>query len=462
MVMQRAVVVPSSLQRSEARLKNNLPLQCTTLIGREHELGVASALLKRPDVRLLTVAPFVLLELSKNVLPDADVEALSRYAAVQLFLQRTQAIKPDFEITGANARAIAEICVQLAGLPLSIELAAARIRLLSPDKLLARLKRRLDVLTGGARDMPERQQALRNTIKWSYDLLNAGEQQLFRRLAVFAGGCALEVAEAIVPAAGHLEISVLDGLTTLLNSNLLRQREVAGGEPRLIMLETIREYALDCLEMSGETEVTRRAHADYYVALLDESNQELRQDRDASWLSRLEQEHDNLRAALSWLIEREEAEKALRLGSSLRWFWERHGFVSEGRQWLERALGRSSRASASVRGKALTIAGELAYMQGAYDRTEALCKESMALFQTSGDRYGRAANLTLLGCMERSRGHYEAAYVLQEESLAVYGELEDPEGITNSLILLGSILTYQGKYARASMLVEDVERAMLD
>jgi predicted ATPase/DNA-binding CsgD family transcriptional regulator len=405
--------------------------------------------------RELAVAPLVLPDLAKRASPHADLEVLSRSAAVQLFLQRAQAIKPDFTITEANARTIAEICVHLDGLPLSIELAAARIRLLSPRELLTRLSHRLDMLTGGARDLPERQRTLRNTIKWSYDLLSTEEQQLFRRLAVFAGGCTLAAAEAVVPAAGPLELSVLDGLTSLLDNHLLQRKDVVGGESRLMMLETIREYALRCLETSGEAEATRHAHADYYVALLDESNHELGQRNDPTWLSLLEREHNNLRAALGCLTEREEAENALRLACALRPFWEAHGYISEGRQWLERALSASSRAPAAIRAKALHCAGELAYMQGAYRRTEALCRESIALFQDLGDRRSIAINLTTLAGVERSRGCYAEASSLREASLAMYRELEDPEGMTCSVILLASVLTYQGKYARASMMVEE-------
>lgn len=402
----------------------------------------------------LPVSPLMLPDLSKKTPQSGDVELLSRSPAVQLFLQRAQVLQPAFTLTSANARAIAEICVYLDGLPLSIELAAARIRLLSPDKLLIHLRHRLDLLTGGARDLPERQQTLRNTLKWSYDLLTEREQQLFSRLAVFAGGCTLEAAEAIVHDTNHQEISVLDGLTSLLDNHLLQRKEEAE-ETRLIMLETIREYALDCLEMRGEMEITRRAHAEYYATWLGELNQEPGQRRDTLWLSQLEQEQDNLRETLSWLIERKEAEKALDLCSALRRFWETHGTVSEGRRWLESALSSGSEAPAAVRAKALNSAAELAYIQGAYGQTEVYCRESIALFQELGDRQGIALSLTTLGFMERSRGCYTAAAALREESLAVYRELENPQGITLSLLLLGSVLTFQGNYTRASTLVEE-------
>lgn len=398
------------------------------------------------------LAPLVLPDLKSGRSPHIDIESLSRNAAVALFLQHAQAIKPTFYLTRANACTIAEICVHLDGLPLAIELAAARIRLLSPDKLLVRLKHPLDVLTGGARDLPERQQTLRNTIKWSYDLLTTGEQQLFRRLAIFNGGCTLEAAEAVVPAVGHLGTNVLDGLTSLMDNHLLQQSEGVEGEPRMVMLETIREFALECLAMHGEVEAARRAHADYYLALADEAS---RQTRCIVWLDHLEHEHDNLRAALTWLTEQEKAEMALHLSNALLWFWELRGYLSEGRQWLERALAASGRASAATRAKALNRAGALAYFQGDYGRTETYCRESMALFRELGDTSGFASTLTTFAMMERSRGRYAEAHALLEAGLVVYRELKDAEGIMLSQILLASVLTYQGHYTRAQALIEE-------
>src|SRR5712691_8358087 len=296
-------------------------------------------------------------------LPDLKhlpgIEDLPQYAAVALFMQRALSIKSDFAITQANARAIAEICTRLDGLPLAIELAAARIKLLPPQPLLARLEHRLQVLTSGARDLPERQQTLRNTIKWSYDLLSTEEQWLFRQLSVFVGGCTLDAVEAICAAEGNVVTSILDRVGSLIDNNLLSLQEQATGEPRLVMLETIREYGLECLatsESGAEMKAARRAHADYYLALAEEAEQEIGSSQQAVWLERLEWEHENLRAALRWLMESDEAddspEKALRLSEALWWFWSVRGHLREGRQWLEKALTRSDGVAPSPAAKA--------------------------------------------------------------------------------------------------------------
>jgi predicted ATPase/class 3 adenylate cyclase len=233
-------------------------------------------------------------------LPES--EALAQYAAIALFLQHAQAVKPDFQMTPANARAIAEICARLDGLPLAIELAAARVKLLSPQALLARLAHRLEVLTCGAQDVPARHQTLRNTLAWSYNLLGAEEKRLFRRLSVFAGGCTLEAVEAVYTTLGDLASPLLDGVASLIDKSLLQKVEQEGEELRLLMLETIREYGLECIAASREMEATRLAYADYYLALAEEAGAKLEGPQQAMWLERLESEHENLRAARQWLL----------------------------------------------------------------------------------------------------------------------------------------------------------------
>src|SRR5438132_418673 len=233
-------------------------------------------------------------------LPDPkrlpDLAMLSHNAAVALFLQRAQAVKPDFQLTNANARAIAEICVRLDGLPLAIELAAARMKLLPPQALLARLDQRLAVLTAASRDVPARQQTLRNTIAWSYNLLDAPDQRLFRRLSVFVGGCTLQAIEAVcaMPNVGDEAAQALDGVASLVDKSLLQQTEQEGEEPRLVMLETIREYGLERLTVNGEIEATRQAHAVFYLKLAEEAELELRGAQSGLWLERLEREDDKL------------------------------------------------------------------------------------------------------------------------------------------------------------------------
>src|SRR6266571_4595639 len=398
-------------------------------------------------------------------LPDpkhlSDSESISEYPSVALFMQRALSIKPDFAITNGNARIIAEICVRLDGLPLAIELAAARIKLLSPQKLLERLGHRLQVLTGGARDAPERHQTLRNTIKWSYDLLSAEEQRLFRRLAVFVGGYTLEAAEAVCGYSQGMSLqdgamSVLDGLGLLIDKHLVQQIEQANGEPRLVMLETIREYALECLATSDE-EATRRAHATYYLALAEEAAQKLISAQQRLGLEQLVQEYDNLRGALSWSVERE-PEMALRLCVALGLFWEMLGRLSEGRQWLEKALAASSGNASTanrIRGKALNSAGGLALGQGDLARGAAFYAESLALFRELDDRHGIALAIKGQAMAARKAGDYAGSRTLFEQSLALLRELGDKWDTADILYHLALTAFLLGDPTTARPLMEE-------
>ena len=393
-----------------------------------------------------------------------DVESLLQYPAVILFLERAQASMPDFELTTANVRAIAEICARLDGLPLAIELAAARIKVLPPQMLLARLEYRLPMLTSAARDVPMRQQTLRNAIAWSYHLLDGQEQQLFRRLAVFVAGCALAGAEALCAALrnGSAALSVLDGVASLIDKSLLQQTERGAGEPHLVMLETIREYGLECLEALEEMEVTRRAHAAYYLRLSEETEQEFGGPQQAAGLERLEREHDNLRAAQRWSLEQaghaegvRREEIALRLGAALQRFWIIRGHVSEGRAFLARALLRSAGVAASIRAKALIAAARLALAQGDYHDGEGLAQESLALCRELGDTAGIAFSLYLLGIVAWRKGNAPVARERSEESLALFRAAGDRERIAYALFQLAYMDSTQGEYARGRTLLEE-------
>jgi len=284
-------------------------------------------------------------------LPDLaylpDVGRLTQYAAVALFVACTQAVLPTFQVTSATALTVATICVQLDGLPLAIELAATRIKLFSPEELLARLSGQLTLLTGGAHDLPARQQTIRATIDWSYLLLDAGEQRLFARLAVFTGGWTLEAAEAVCQGENDLSLGVVDGMATLVNQSLVQRQESSARESRLTMLETIREYALERLDASGEAERLRRQHATYFLALA-EAAPEWHGPQRMPWLELLEAEHDNLRAALQWAIEQPAGDIAMRLAGALGWFWYRHSDRSEGRTWLRHVLAHDGAEKRSV------------------------------------------------------------------------------------------------------------------
>jgi predicted ATPase len=384
-------------------------------------------------------------------LPDPDewppVEHLMQVEAVQLFAERARAVKADFAITGENGPAVAEICGRLDGLPLAIELAAARVRLLPPQKMLAQLGDRFRLLTGGARDLPARHQTLRGAIDWSYDLLDADEKTLFRRLAVFCCSCTLDAAEAVCNTSGDLD--VLNGLASLVDQSLLQPSDVHG-EPRFGMLETIREYALERLADSGEAKVIQRQHANFFVALAEEAEPKLNGAEQMTWLNRLEAEHDNLRAALGWALEREgaDAELGLRLAAALGPFWFMRGHWTEARRWLERALEKSGDASAPVRAKGLWMTG---LWQEDSERAKPLLQKSLALYRQLEDKQGVARALSGLGHVADD---LEQATALHEQSLALFRELGDKWDISGVLSSLGGDAWKQGDYGRATTLFE--------
>src|SRR6266487_3507763 len=322
-----------------------------------------------------------------------DLATLAQYASVVLFLARAQAVNSTFALTSANAAAVAGMCARLDGLPLAIELAAARVKYYQPQVLLARLEQGLALLSGGARDLPARQRTLSGAIAWSYDLLSPQEQALFRRLAVFVDGCTVEAAAEVSAAVGDLTGDVLETLLALVDKSLLRQveqEEGEAGEPRFWMLQVLREFGLECLASAGELDTTHAAHALYYLRRAEEAEPHLRGSESGRWFAQLEQEHENQRAALSWLLERsgmrageEEgtvwAELALRLCGALYWFWNIRGHYREGRGFLERALAVREGVAVSLQVKVLYAATELAICQDDFERAEALCRESLAL-----------------------------------------------------------------------------------
>lgn len=373
-----------------------------------------------------------------------ELGGLSRYGAVQLFVQRAKAIKPSFQLTAQNAGAVAEICTRLDGLPLAIELAAARIRLLPPPALLERLSDRLTVLTGGAKDLPSRQQTLRNTIDWSYTLLTPEEQALFARLSVFAGGCSFEAAEAVCNPGGALDL--LEGMTSLVDKSLLHQQ--AEEEPRLSLLETIREYAAEKLDERGEGERIRAAHARYFLQLAQEANPALTGPRQSAWLFRLEEELDNMRAALRWFLDRGEHEEALQMAGLIR-FWFAHGHRSEVQRWLEEGLTGGEGLAPGVRANALYALGTLATLRGDYARATPLLEEALELYRALGDRRGSAQALNTLANGATDQGEYTRASALFDESLSHWQALGDDAGRAMVLRNLGIVEARQGNLERA-------------
>ncbi len=419
-------------------------------------------------------------------LPPAD--QLARYAAVELFAQRAAAVRPDFVITAENASAIAGICARLDGLPLAIELAAARVKLLTPMAILVRLSNRLSLLTGGPRDQPNRQQTLRGAIDWSYDLLNDAERVFFARVSIFVGGCSAEAAGVVCDfrlkiadlaladdqptAAPNLDLDMLDAISSLTDNSLLRANSPSsiseqgisnspspisgqgwggGGEPRFIMLETIREYAQELLVERGEAAMVGQRHAEYALALAERAEGGVQGARQVEWLARLEQEHDNLRAALAWLLEHDEAEAAQRMSAALAQFWYMHGYISEGRRWLEKALASSATTSPELRVKLLNRLGSLAFDQGNYAEATRFHHESLALARELGNVRMMATALNNLGLIAQDQGDYLRSQGFFEEGLVLFRELDYLYGIANCLTNLGLTACYLHDDARAKL-----------
>jgi predicted ATPase len=382
-------------------------------------------------------------------LPDParlrDLESLARSPAVALFLDRARAVRPTFELSRENAREVVEVCVRVDALPLALELAAARVRLLGARALRDRLEQRLPLLTGGAREAPARQRTLRATLDWSYDLLEPGEQILFARLACFVGGCTLAAAEAVCDA-------ILDELGSLVDKSLVRERDGPQGEPRFVMLAVVREYALERLRACGEAASLRRRHAQHYLALAERAEPEILGADQAVWLELVEADHDNFRAALGWALESGEIKLALRMIGSLRRAWAARGYLTETREWLEAALGQANGTSAAVRAKALYGLGRVTLAQGDYDEAAPRLEAAAALSREVGDVEGLVFALADAGWLAAAKGDEERATCLAEEALVEARRADNKMAIAAALHSLGCATLDQGDYACAQTL----------
>jgi predicted ATPase/DNA-binding SARP family transcriptional activator/Tfp pilus assembly protein PilF len=391
-----------------------------------------------------------------------SLQLVEQVEAVQLFVERAQAAQSDFTLTVENAVAVAKICYQLDGLPLAIELAAARIKLLPPPLLLARLDSRLKLLTGGAQDLPTRQQTLRNTIDWSYSLLNEAEQTLFARLAVFVGGFTLDTAEAIcnldnshTGATGPV-LDVLEGVMSLLNNSLLTQQDTSGSQPRFRMLETIREYALERLAERGETEILRQRHAHYFRAWLENFGLQFFPNT-GLWLNLVEEEYDNLRAVLTWsVLDGERAELGASMVGVLYWFWYQHGYLSEGRNWCEWLIPLIPETSRTAgRASLLMGSGSLAMWRGDLEQSVTWLDESAAIWRELQNDRALAFVLIGRGIVALSQGHVAAAQQFLTESLALGRRLNHRWLIADSLLNLAGIAVAQRDYLTARATLEE-------
>jgi predicted ATPase/DNA-binding CsgD family transcriptional regulator len=394
--------------------------------------------------------------------PGVTPQELQRSEAASLFESRARATRPDFSVTAENAADVAEICRRLDGLPLAIELAAARINVLSPRAIADRLGRRLQLLTGGPHDLPERQRTLHGAIGWSYSLLTPEEQRLFRHLSIFRGGCTLE--SAVAMSGDVSEGEVLDIIASLINKSLVRKEESVGGEARYGMLETIQEYGLGELERQGEREELRMCHARHFLALAETAAGEMRGRDQSTWVSRVGAEHDNLRAALEWAAEGSDEESAnigLRIANALAFFWRVRSHLTEGRERMVAALHAAARVGSSTltgsaeRASVLGEAGWLAFLQGDFAAAREMCPRSLDLHRERDDEAGVTLLLVRLGAIHGHMGQFDTAQDLLEEGLALARERGDRYTVSTALNILGEVARLRGDIGAARPYYEE-------
>jgi len=388
-------------------------------------------------------------------LPDSrqmsSLPALAENPSITLFAQRAQAVKPDFQLTAENAPIVAEICSRVDGLPLAIELAAARVKMLPLSGILTRLESRLQLLTAGARDLPVRQQTLRNTIDWSFDLLNEAEQKLLRRLSVFWGGCTLEGAEAVCNTKDDLGGEIFELMSSLVDKSLIQQRQLNDDEPRFRMLETIREYSLERLRQSGEETATKRAHAAYCLVLAEEGNPELSEPERAAWLGRCDLEHDDFRAALDFLFQTRDLDWGFRFCTSLFRYWDMREHSAEGRAKLEQLLELAGADHIRERAKTCLFLAAFTNAQGDFQAAAHFSELGRFLFEELNDSLGVALSWNAAAIGARDQGDYVTAQSNFEKSLTFFRTMADPVATARCLHNLGNVSKIRGDYARARL-----------
>lgn len=428
---------------------------------------LSEILTKAPGVKILVSSRAVLRLAGEQeypvpplALPNPDklpsLEALTQYESVALFIQRGKSVKPGFNVTNQNAPAVAEICARLDGLPLAIELAAARLKVLTPQAILQRLASRLGLLTGGSSDLPARQQTLRNAIAWSYDLLDSSEQALFRRLSLFVGGWIFEDAETVCNPAAELGVDTIDALSSLVDKSLVRQDEDRHGDSRFIMLETIREFGLErFLEEESDADILRRRHAQSFMRLAEESAPNYFGPDNARWLNRMEDEHDNLRATLNWAREKDEAAVGLQTAAAMWRYWHLRGRLQEGRRWMDVLLALPSAAKRDLpRARGLNACGSLAYWQGDFATARRCYEESLALHREIDDLPGAGEALYNLAYVAAIEGDFDASRTFYKESEGIYRGLGNEGAVADAQFGVGMVEWLCNRYDAALTALE--------